>query len=105
MSDEPRPRGKVAARWYDRALAAEEALAFERELHRLTSKSRDHWKREAERVDRMYAAADAQIAEIRVALEAPNPCNPVAWARRVKERAGPMEDDIVGQVAGLRFSL
>jgi hypothetical protein len=40
---------------------------------------------------------DADRERMRHALEAPNPCDLVEWALKVKKKAGPMADDIYAQ--------
>lgn len=55
----------------------------------------------ARRLDELYQATAAQLAEVRLALKAPNPCNFVEWATRAKHLAGPMAGELSSSLGEL----
>lgn len=76
-----------------------EALRTERAIaHRLQLRL-DTLTEQSRQVDLLYQNAESKLATVRIALEAPNLCDIVEWALRVKRWAGRMPDDIYSQAA------
>jgi hypothetical protein len=68
-----------------------------REVVNMLRRDRDADRERMRQLDLVYQDTAGKLATVRLALEAPNPCDLVEWALKVKKKAGPMADDMYAQ--------